>query len=366
MYSQFKTTTTHYAFNGFGVPLIDPALCLDENTTITYNLFGFTGYQQDNIIDLYFAQARYYDANVGRFTGEDLIKGYAILPKSLNTYAYCWNDPLGLVDLDGLAPNAIDATRLADHIYDAERIGEIVPGTDGWKLEAIHTSKHGDNVSNLKIGLYSLEHPNGVVEYALVNKGTTPSAGVDWTQNASGYLVVSSDVMESIGIARQYDRLFRNQELTMVGYSKGGAEATANGVATNRNVMTFNPMTIDLEKYGLYPNMYTGDWIQHYVVLGDILNMLFGEVSIGETEYLDRQYGNWLLNGLYFAVNNHGLGAVATALSKMQGNQCGCNIQGGVTDGTQSSAIGTSRSNGNTFGAGNSLCGVLHPSMGRN
>jgi len=66
--------------------------------------FGFTGYQTDEISGLYYAQARYYEPNLGRFTAEDLIKGYVALPKSLNQYTYCWNQSLTLVDLDGLEP----------------------------------------------------------------------------------------------------------------------------------------------------------------------------------------------------------------------------------------------------------------------
>ena len=35
------------------------------------NPFGFTGYQSDNITNLYFAQARYYTPKIGRFNAED-------------------------------------------------------------------------------------------------------------------------------------------------------------------------------------------------------------------------------------------------------------------------------------------------------
>lgn len=66
--------------------------------------FGFTGYQMDEAGGLYFAQARRYDAEAGRFVSEDFIKGFIEAPFTLNNYGYCWNRPLDLVDLDGLMP----------------------------------------------------------------------------------------------------------------------------------------------------------------------------------------------------------------------------------------------------------------------
>ena len=46
--------------------------------------FGYTGYRYDNVADTYFAQAREYVPRVGRFAGEDWIKGSIEQPFSLN------------------------------------------------------------------------------------------------------------------------------------------------------------------------------------------------------------------------------------------------------------------------------------------
>ena len=51
--------------------------------------FGYTGYRYDNVADTYFAQAREYVPGVGRFAGEDWIKGEISYPTSLNQYGYC-------------------------------------------------------------------------------------------------------------------------------------------------------------------------------------------------------------------------------------------------------------------------------------
>ncbi len=63
--------------------------------------FGYTGYRYDNIADTYFAQAREYVPGVGRFAGEDWIKGSIEQPFSLNSYNYCGNNSLIYIDLDG-------------------------------------------------------------------------------------------------------------------------------------------------------------------------------------------------------------------------------------------------------------------------
>lgn len=70
--------------------------------------FGFTGYQMDEVGELYFAQARRYDANLGRFISEDILKGFIDAPFTLNHYGYCWNRPLVLIDLDGMWPQWIE------------------------------------------------------------------------------------------------------------------------------------------------------------------------------------------------------------------------------------------------------------------
>ena len=63
--------------------------------------FGYTGYQRDAVAGTYYAQAREYDAGSGRFTSEDVVKGSAAYPETLNAYGYCWGNPVMFVDRDG-------------------------------------------------------------------------------------------------------------------------------------------------------------------------------------------------------------------------------------------------------------------------
>lgn len=67
--------------------------------------FGYTGYQADRITGTYYAQAREYRTELGRFAAADIVKGTMAIPLTLNEYGYCWNAPLLLVDLDGRFPS---------------------------------------------------------------------------------------------------------------------------------------------------------------------------------------------------------------------------------------------------------------------
>lgn len=72
--------------------------------------FGYTGYQKEEAGGLYYAQARRYDASVGRFVSEDKVKGFAAMPVSLNSYGYCWGNPMVYVDMDGRFPGMVMPT----------------------------------------------------------------------------------------------------------------------------------------------------------------------------------------------------------------------------------------------------------------
>ena len=120
--------------------------------------FGFTGYQMDSVGALYFAQARRYDAGVGRFISEDFIKGHIAAPYTMNHYSYCWNRPLDLVDLNGMEPTAGVIKALMDMLKCDETVsyifyttGENSDFTDqaNWKKEQLESE--GKNVVMIPI-----------------------------------------------------------------------------------------------------------------------------------------------------------------------------------------------------------------------
>jgi RHS repeat-associated protein len=68
-----------------------------ENGTVSFKA-SFTGKQIDEETCLYYFNARWYDAELGRFVTEEPARD------GTNWYEYCRNNPLGAVDPTGLAP----------------------------------------------------------------------------------------------------------------------------------------------------------------------------------------------------------------------------------------------------------------------
>lgn len=97
-----------YNYDEFGIPCFYKDNEVIGLLTRSIQPFGFNGYEMDEVGGLYFAQARRYDAGVGRFVSEDFIKGHIAVPYTMNHYNYCWNRPMDLVDLNGMWPSLKD------------------------------------------------------------------------------------------------------------------------------------------------------------------------------------------------------------------------------------------------------------------
>ena len=260
-------------------------------------LADFAGYLFDYVLDKYFAQHRFYDGLNRRFMAKDPIKD------GLNWYLYVGDNPVTWVDPLGLMPSAMEAAIMADHIYYAKTTDTGMNATllhGGWVLNSIKTSRI-DVVSDLKMGVYSRELPDGTLEYAIVNKGS--SSPVDWVQNLIQPLGLSSDIVESVmhakAIVKNITDVNKDAEITMVGHSKGGAEAIANAVATDKNAMVFNPRIPNLYAYNLDPSKYSGK-IWQYVLEGELISFLFGVNKVGVKHEeitlfsTNTNYGSWL------------------------------------------------------------------------
>ena len=180
------------------------------------------------------------------------------------------------VDPTGLIPSLEDAAEMASrsyNTYDMTRSGlESRKLGDGWRLIdewkgseglVIHIYVRGDG-----------EHSSytGPKEYAFVNKGS--STWGDWVNNIQQPFGRSTDMSESIANVKYFSNGdWGDYEITFIGHSKGGAEAAANAVATNRNAILFNPAAAALKEYGLDANTYSAD-MTAYVVKGEPLNAL--------------------------------------------------------------------------------------------
>jgi RHS repeat-associated protein len=93
-------TIDSYGYDEFGADLY--------GNQGTAQPFGYTGYAMDSVAGTYFAQAREYVPTIGRFSGVDIVKGCIRTPMTLNEYVYCWGNPLGFVDLNGMEPESLE------------------------------------------------------------------------------------------------------------------------------------------------------------------------------------------------------------------------------------------------------------------
>ena len=325
--------TYHFDYRGSTVAITDA--CGNITDTFAYDtygkcishsgssfvIFGYNG--RDGVVSdkngLIYMRARYYSPDMQRFVNADIIHGSISDSTSLNRYSYVNGNPVSFVDPFGLSaerclntindaiknfftkissfiqsllenartnallePSVLEAAYMAQHIYGAtndQKHKDLGENFGGWTLYDILVDDNG-----FKMGVYS-KTINGKTGYTIVNKGTT--TWNDWGDNLAQPFGWSSDMKRSIALSEEFCENHSNAKITFVGHSKGGAEAAANAVATNRDAILFNPATVNLAAYDLDSSDYTSD-MTAYIVEGEILNKVFGVVStpIDEKETL--------------------------------------------------------------------------------
>ncbi|MDQ3799934.1 MAG: hypothetical protein M3384_10810, partial [Acidobacteriota bacterium] len=169
----------------------------------------FTTYERDAEIDLDFAQARFYNANLGRFTSPDHVLNDAdeATPQSWNLYIYTRNNPLTYTDPTGKEiwiyyeeeviddkGNKIKITRRVQYTVDKDG-NTVLLNPDGSKYT-------GDNVTVAKIAahidkLRSKSRFAGEIMRLVNNKNQhrisagkydnkNVKGGTTWTENSEG------------------------------------------------------------------------------------------------------------------------------------------------------------------------------------
>jgi RHS repeat-associated protein len=98
----------HFTYDSFG------NLTSQTNTTWLAR-YLFTGREWDEAIGFYYYRARYYDAESGRFVGEDPLK---FKSGDFNTYRYVFNNPIHFIDPSGqLSVELQTLLSLSNRIY---------------------------------------------------------------------------------------------------------------------------------------------------------------------------------------------------------------------------------------------------------
>ena len=105
------TVTQVIDYYPFGTPRVDVQSASYDSTQ------KFTGHELDASTELYYAKARYYNSEIGRFVSQDplqyrpaiLTKNYLIWPQVFNFYSYSLNSPILFHDPTGEVPDPTDA-----------------------------------------------------------------------------------------------------------------------------------------------------------------------------------------------------------------------------------------------------------------
>ncbi len=163
----------------------------------------FTAKESDSESGLDYFGARYYGSALGRFTSADPsnLSVDFWYPQSWNRYAYALNNPLSVVDRNGLWPTWVHN----------QIINEALPGLSKDQLQNLQTaSKNVDSDQSLagsyKHGMANGQDPNGTVhaemdsdEFISKNLGDAKSMQADWI--ASGHTGIAPGALTAFGNA---------------------------------------------------------------------------------------------------------------------------------------------------------------------
>lgn len=127
--------------------------------------FRYTGYRTDPVADMYFAQAREYMPEHGRFAAQDKVKGNAVNPATANNYIYCMDIPFMYYDPDGMVPTALIGAA----------VGGLVSGGFELGKQIVKAKIKGEpvKINWAKVGTSAL---GGAIEGGMLGAGCPPAA----------------------------------------------------------------------------------------------------------------------------------------------------------------------------------------------
>ncbi|AGB41138.1 RHS repeat-associated core domain protein [Halobacteroides halobius DSM 5150] len=104
-----------------------------SGTMAAENPHRYAGYYYDESTELYYLNARYYNAEIGRFITRDTFQGFEDNPQSLNKYAYCQGNPVMNVDPSGYFGLSVATYFIGKAIfYGTLGYGSYLIGRYGW------------------------------------------------------------------------------------------------------------------------------------------------------------------------------------------------------------------------------------------
>jgi RHS repeat-associated protein len=168
--------------------------------------YRFTGQREDATIGLYFYNARYYDASLGRFVQADSMVPEPGNPQSLNRYSYCLGNPLRYVDPSGYYSEEEIMQAFGVSTWDEvlaffkQGSGSELEGLWGW-LEILRQAQDADFVS----GSYTPLTWSAVEEsMGSASIGHLRDVGWFWRDKAGHIFVSDMTHMEFAAVRYEY------------------------------------------------------------------------------------------------------------------------------------------------------------------
>ncbi len=165
------SVTDGYAYDSFGVPANQ-----DGDSPQPFRYLGRHGIMDDSS-GLYYARARHFSPQLGRFLTKDLLTGNDGDVQSLNRYIYALNNPLRLIDISGLSPREVVARAALGGSSDIPAHALLLTGHPFYLNNADPTAAiHAASVDWLLVGQGSVRLIKGV--FALASGAIEASAGI--------------------------------------------------------------------------------------------------------------------------------------------------------------------------------------------
>jgi RHS repeat-associated protein len=196
------------------------------NTNTCAQNYKFTGKERDTESGLDNFEARYDSSSTGRFLSPDPLGGHFMNPQSLNRYAYVHNNPLNLIDPNGLdciylSANGTSATVQSGDCSSETDNGIYVDGTVN--PNSFNVSQSDDGDYSLNFGYTNYDSGNYLLTQTDLTEYSSPSPNSPPDQDDQ----LSPDALQIFAQVYQSTRAVTNPKNIAAFY---GASAVAGAV----------------------------------------------------------------------------------------------------------------------------------------
>ncbi len=170
------STLASYYYDAFGNAT--------EKTGTASNPYRYAGYRYDEETDVYYLNARYYDAKIARFMTEDTYTGQQNDPLSLNLYTYCHNEPMMYIDPTGHYNAYIETNGAGGNGANTKGVGSgnLTEGSKGDNVKLLQQKLKNEGYNITVDGVFGPKTEKAVKDFQIKN-GLTPDGIVGYNTN---------------------------------------------------------------------------------------------------------------------------------------------------------------------------------------